>query len=82
VRPVSTSIRLKDGRARYALYPVWLLNTTWNGKKYTFAMNGQTGKMIGNLPMDKKAFAGWLLGVSAVCSALAFGLSYLLWMWL
>ena len=82
VRPVSTSIRLKDGRARYALYPVWLLNTTWNGKKYTFAMNGQTGKLIGDLPMNKKAFAGWLFGVSAVCSAAAFGLSYLLWMWL
>ncbi|MBE6672738.1 MAG: hypothetical protein E7599_04375 [Ruminococcaceae bacterium] len=82
VRPVSSSIQLSEGRARYALYPVWLLNTTWNGEKYTFAMNGQTGKMIGDLPMDKGAFARWLLGVTAIGTAAAFALSYLLWMWL
>lgn len=40
----------------YALYPVWLLNTTWNGEKFTFAMNGQTGRMVGDLPLDKSAF--------------------------
>lgn len=41
----------------YALYPIWLMNTTWRGKQYTFAMNGATGKMVGNLPCDKaKAF--------------------------
>ena len=26
---------------------MWILNTTWNGQKYTFAMNGQTGKLTG-----------------------------------
>ena len=51
--PVSTAIQLKNSKARYALYPVWLLNTTWEGKKYTFAMNGQTGKFVGDLPVDK-----------------------------
>ena len=41
---------------KYALYPVWLLNTTWQGKKYTFAMNGQTGQLIGDLPADNGAY--------------------------
>ncbi len=40
------------GRERYALYPVWLVTTKWNGEKYTFAMNGQTGKFVGNLPVS------------------------------
>lgn len=40
-------INLQNGVARYALYPVWLLNTRWNGKDYVFAMNGQTGKFVG-----------------------------------
>lgn len=40
----------------YAMYPVWVLNTTWKGEKYTFAMNGQTGKMVGDLPADQGAF--------------------------
>ena len=46
-------INLQNGVARYALYPVWLLNTRWNGKDYVFAMNGQTGRLIGDLPVDK-----------------------------
>ena len=40
-------------RHKYALYPVWLLNTSWNGNNYLFAMNGQSGKFVGNLPVDK-----------------------------
>lgn len=47
-------VRVGNGTARYALYPVWLLNTTYKGEKYIFAMNGQTGKFVGNLPLDKK----------------------------
>ena len=53
VIPETTNIRLSNGKVRYALYPVWILNTTWKGEKYTFAMNGQTGKFVGNLPADK-----------------------------
>lgn len=78
--PVSTNIQLHNGTAKYALYPVWLLNTTWNGKKYTFAMNGQTGKMVGDLPMDKAAYRKWFFGLFAGIGAAAFALSYLLWL--
>ena len=46
-------MQLNDGYVKYCLLPVWLLNTTYNGKKYTFAMNGQTGKFVGDLPVDK-----------------------------
>ena len=51
--PEHTSISLKQGRITYALLPVWILNTVYKGKTYTFAMNGQTGKFVGDLPMDK-----------------------------
>lgn len=80
VTPVSTNIGLHNGTAKYALYPVWILNTKWNGKTYHFAMNGQTGKMVGDLPMDKKAFWTWLLGVTGAVSAVALALSYLFWL--
>lgn len=78
VTPVSTNIRLQNGRARYALYPVWILNTLWNGQKFTFGINGQTGKVAGDLPMDKGAFWRWLLGVTGAVAAVALGISYLL----
>ena len=32
--------------------PVWMLSTRWNGKDFLFAMNGQTGKLIGDLPIS------------------------------
>ena len=44
VVPENTNVNISGGKAQYALYPVWILNTTWKDKKYIFAMNGQTGK--------------------------------------
>jgi len=80
VETVNSNINLQNGRARYALYPVWILNTQWNGQKFTFGINGQTGKIAGDLPMDKHAFWTWLLGVAGAATAVIFGLSYLLWL--
>ena len=77
VIPASSSINLRNGNARYALLPVWVLNTEWNGEKYTFAMNGQTGKMVGNLPVDKGAFWKWFSLVAVISGAAAFGLQLL-----
>lgn len=75
-----SSVRLHDGSAKYALYPVWILNTTWNGKQYRFAMNGQSGKFVGDLPVDKKAAKTWTIGLSAVFAIAAYGVSWLLWL--
>jgi len=80
VTTVTSNISLQNGRARYALYPVWILNTDWTGKKFTFAVNGQTGKIAGDLPMDKGAFWTWLLGVTAAVTAAAFAISYGIWL--
>jgi len=80
VTPETTNIRLKKGKVRYALLPVWILNTTWNGQKYTFAMNGQTGKLVGDLPMDKGMYKRWLAGFTALFGAAIFAAAYLLWL--
>lgn len=64
------NIHLDKCKAKYAFFPVWILNTTWRGKKYVFAMNGQTGRFVGDLPIDKglrwKWHAIYSLGFSAV----------------
>lgn len=52
-----------QGRPKYAFLPVWLLSTRYKDKNYLFAMNGQTGKMVGKLPVDKGRFCGWFFGV-------------------
>ena len=53
---------------------------TWQGKKYRFAMNGQTGKFVGNLPTDKGAYVRWFVGLTAGISVAAFSILSLLWM--
>ena len=69
----------KNGKAAYALFPVWILNTKYKDKTYTFAMNGQTGKLVGNLPCDKGKYWAMFLGVAAAVAApLAALLMYLL----
>jgi len=54
---------LTQGRASYTLMPVWNLNAKFEDKSYRFAMNGQTGKFIGELPVDKKRAAAWFFGL-------------------
>lgn len=73
----NSNIRLNNGKAKYALYPVWILNTTYEGKKYTFAMNGQTGKFVGDLPCDMGLFRKYLFTIGGIASVAAFALSWL-----
>ncbi len=70
VTPAGNKVSMLSGSSKYALYPVWLLNTTFQGEKFTFAMNGQTGKFVGNLPVDKKKFRKYF-AVSAVIGTIA-----------
>ena len=74
----SGSVCLHNAKSKYALYPVWILNTTWDGKKYVFAMNGQTGKFVGDLPIDYGASAKYFWGITAAVTAVCFGISLLL----
>ena len=48
--------KITDSKAHYALLPVWMLTTKWRDKNYLFAMNGQTGKFVGELPTDNTLF--------------------------
>ena len=39
---------------KYVLLPVWVLNIKYKDKIYHFAMNGESGKMVGEIPVDTK----------------------------
>ena len=75
----SVRLKLHNAKAKYALYPVWLLNTTWKGDRYTFAMNGQTGKFVGDLPADSKLYRAWFAGIALVTAAAVLGVQALAW---
>ncbi len=71
VIPRSTDIELIPGEVRYAMMPVWLLSTKWHGNSYLFAVNGQTGKVVGDLPMDKGRYWALFAAITAVVGAIA-----------
>lgn len=60
------AITVKKGAVHYAMLPVWLLATKWNNQNFLFAMNGQNGKLVGDLPMDQGKFWGTFGGLSVV----------------
>ena len=71
VSPGNCSVSMRSERADYAMLPVWLLNTKYKGETYHLAMNGQTGKMVGRLPMSKGRLAAWFGGVSGILFAVS-----------
>ncbi len=62
--PDHSEINLTQGEVKYALMPVWMLSTKWQDKDFLFAMNGQTGKLIGDLPIDKASYWSWFARIS------------------
>lgn len=71
VRTMSKSVSLHRGKVHYALFPVWTLHTSWNGQSFLFAMNGQTGRLVGDLPVSKGRMWGLFAGIAGALSAVS-----------
>ena len=67
--PLQKKANLRRGKVHCALLPVWLLSTQWEGKSFLFAMNGQTGKMVSDLPVSRKRYWLWWGGLTAGITA-------------
>ena len=50
---VGTHENFNKTSCNYALMPIWMMTYSLGGKNYIFAMNGQTGKVFGALPVSK-----------------------------
>ena len=70
VVPVRKQVHMKRERTTYALLPVWMLSTQWNGENFIFAMNGQTGKFIGDLPISRGRYFAWFAGIAVPLAGL------------
>ena len=49
----SSESYIKNLSQKYALLPVWFLNYDYHGESYQIAINGQTGKVSGELPISR-----------------------------
>ena len=77
VVPTVKNVTVSHGTEKYVLLPIWMLYTKYRDKTYTFAMNGQTGKMTGSFPICPKRSALWFGGIAAGVTLLATLLQYL-----
>ncbi len=71
VIPKNTSVMLEEGKINYAMLPVWILSTNYKGKIYRFAMNGQTGKFVGELPVSWAKFWAFFFGITGGIALIA-----------
>lgn len=69
--PTRQDFSVRTGEVKYAMLPVWMLATQWKGQHFLFAMNGQTGKLIGDLPVDKSRLAAFCGGAFAAVAVIA-----------
>ena len=64
----------------YVLLPVWMVNVKYNGNYYLFAMNGESGKFIGNIPLDKKKAFIFTIIIFVISLLICIGISYLIYL--
>lgn len=58
-------IDTKNVNSNYVLLPVWMVSYDYNHSEHTFAMNGQTGKVVGKPPISMGKVAAWFSGIAA-----------------
>ena len=64
----SQNHRVTEEEFQYTLLPVWVMTYRERGNQmYYFAMNGQTGEIVGKLPVDNKKLFGLGAVIFAVC---------------
>lgn len=66
----SDDLHAESVEAKYVLLPVYTFNVGWGNKKYSFAMNGQTGKVVGDLPSSKGKSLLYRWGTAAAIFAI------------
>ena len=78
VTPDESRVSFSNGKIRYSLLPVWMLNIKYLDKMYQFAINGQTGKVVGNYPVDEGKKKKFFWKVAGICYAAAAVVAYFL----
>ena len=76
VRKRGEHVHTEAGKATPVLMPIWLITTEKEGTTYTFAINGQTGKLTCNVPADTSKGLIWGAGVFAGVFALMCAVFY------
>lgn len=78
VRVLTSDPEHRINNVDYVMLPVWFLTFRHMNEPYTILVNGQTGKIIGAVPIHKKKVAAIILGAGAALSAVLTPFMYML----
>jgi hypothetical protein len=71
---------LESEEIHYALLPIWLVNIKYKNENYMIVVNGQTGKVVGKLPLNMQKYL--LLGTLVfIISLLVCAIILLIFRW-
>ena len=70
LRVAGKNLRLLSPSVKYVLLPVYIINCKYGGKDYRYAINGQTGKMVGELPISKQRAQAYFWGIFGAVTAI------------
>ena len=76
----SNNLESSINSTEYVLLPVWMVNVKYKDEYYLFAMNGESGKFIGNIPLDKKKALLLTIIVLIISFLICVGISYLIYL--
>lgn len=72
VRVTTENYNIRKTKWEYIMLPVWFMTYKYNGEIYSFAINGQTGKLAGTPPLDKKKLKLFSAGIGLIGAIAAF----------
>ena len=75
---VRNTLETKIKNKYYVLLPVWMVNVKYNNRSYIFAMNGQTGEFVGNIPLDILKVIVWTILIFGLVFGLVIAIAWVL----
>ncbi len=72
VSVTNSDIKIMNTEWKYMLLPVWFMSFKYAGKTYEFALNGQSGKLVGDPPLSKAKAALFAGGIGLAIAIISF----------
>ena len=76
----TNTLESKYTKAEYVLLPVYMINIKYGGKMHLFAMNGQTGELVGDIPVSTPRSFVFFAIAFLIIFAIAFLITYIMYL--
>ena len=73
----TTNLTATELKREYVLLPVWMVNVKFKNKMHLFAMNGQTGEFIGDIPLDGRRVVRYSIMIFLITAIIVMVVSYI-----